>query len=75
MWNLTLKIKAAHLEKGAPLHFTGLRIQFIWVALFAAKARKGSRPAVASNCRIPALRPTRFLVYCQEPVLRKDIKQ
>jgi hypothetical protein len=38
MWNLTLKIKAAHLEKGAPLHFTGLRIQFIWVALFAAKA-------------------------------------
>jgi len=41
MWNLTLKIKAAHLEKGAPLHFTGLRIQFIWVALFAAKALIG----------------------------------
>jgi hypothetical protein len=35
------KVKTAHLEKGAPPRFTGLPIQFIWVALFAAKAPKG----------------------------------
>jgi hypothetical protein len=36
--NLTTNVKAAHPLRGAPLHFIGLRLQFTWVALFAAKA-------------------------------------
>ena len=50
MGNLNTKVKAAHLKAGcAASLFVGLPLQFIWVALFAAKARSANRYTAAGH--------------------------